>query len=110
MSRKQVAAMLEATGLPYAHMTWPVNQAPDLPWCVFYLDEDVSFNADNKRFMTHGYWTVELYQRAADSAIEKQVEDAITQAFGDYRKTETWVDSEDCLMTAYGFTVIERNE
>ena len=110
MSRKQVAAALEATGLPFAHMTWPANQAPDLPWCVFYLDEDDALNADNKRLLTIGHWTVELYQKAADSAVEKQVEDAIAQAFGDYRKSETWVDSEDCLMTAYGFTVIERNE
>lgn len=102
--------MLETAGIPFAHMTWPVNQAPDLPWCVFYLDEDYAFNADGKRFITYGYWTVELYQKAADSAIEKQVEDAITQAFGDYRKSETWVDEEDCLMTSYAFTVIERNE
>ena len=110
MSRKRVASALEATGVPFAHLRWPLNQAPDLPWCVFYLDEDNVFNADDRRWITRGRWVVELYQRAADSAIEKQVEDAITQAFGDYRKTETWVDTEDCLMTTYRFTVIERNE
>lgn len=109
MSRKQVAAALKASGIPFAHMAWPVNQAPDLPWCVFYLDEDSRLDADNGRWASCGTWAVELYQKAADSAVEKAVEDAVTTAFGDYYKSETWVDSEDCLMTSYRFTVIERS-
>lgn len=110
MSRKQVAAALKASGIPFAHMAWPVNQAPDLPWCVFYLDEDSRLHADNRRWASYGSWIVELYQKAADSAVEEAVEDAVATAFGDYSKSETWVDSEDCLMTSYRFTVIERSQ
>lgn len=110
MSRKDVNAVLESTGLPAAHMAWPVGSAPDLPWAVFYLEEDRKLNADNRRWATYGTWAVELYQRAADPEIEGKVEDALSEAFGDYSKEETWVESENCLMTVYRFTVIERNE
>lgn len=110
MSRKAVTAMLETTGIPFAHMAWPVNAAPPLPWSVFYLDDDRKLNADNRRWASAGTWTVELYQRSASSETEGKVERAISEAFGDYTKQEAWVDEEDCLMTAYSFTVIERNE
>ena len=101
-------AALKATGVPSTHMAWPVNSAPPLPWAVFYLDDDLKLNADNRRWASRGTCVVELYQKAADPALEGKVESAINEAFGDYDKTETWVDSEDCLMTIYRFTVIER--
>lgn len=110
MSRKAITAVLDATEIPSAHMAWPVNAAPPLPWMVFRLDEDGKLNADNARWASHGRWVVELYQKHADSEIEGKVESAISEAFGDYDKTEIWVDSEDCLMTSYRFTVIERND
>lgn len=91
-------------------MAWPDNAAPPLPWMVFYLDDDLKLDADNRRWVSHGTWVVELYQKHADSEVEGKVESAITEAFGDYDKTETWVDAEDCLMTIYRFTVIERND
>lgn len=110
MSRKAVCAALDSTEVSSAHMAWPVNAAPPLPWITFYLDEDNALDADNGRWASHGRWVVELYQKAADSEVEGRVESAITEAFGDFRKTETWVDSEDCLKTSYRFTVIERND
>lgn len=103
-------AALNATGVPSTHMAWPVNSAPPLPWAVFYLDDDLKLNADNVRWVSRGVWVVELYQKAVDQEIEARVESAINEAFGDFDKTETWVDSEDCHMTIYRFTVIERND
>ena len=110
MSRKAIVAALDAIGVPCAHVAWPVNAAPPLPWAVFRLEDDAKLNADGTRWATLGRWVVELYQRASDPELESKVENAITQAFGDYDKFEIWVDSEDCLMTSYRFTVIERNE
>lgn len=110
MSRKAIVAALDATGVPSAHVAWPVNAAPPLPWMVFSLDEDSKLNADNGRWASHGRWVVELYQKFVDPDVEAKVENAITEAFGDFDKTETWVDSEDCHMTIYRFTVIERND
>lgn len=110
MSRKAIVAALDATEIPSAHVAWPVNSAPPLPWMTFKLDEDSKLNADGERWADFGRWVVELYQKAADPEIEGKVESAITQAFGDYDKTEIWVDSEDCLKTSYRFTVIERND
>lgn len=110
MSRKKVCAVLDAAGVQNAHMAYPVNSAPPLPWAVFYLDDDMKLNADNRRWASHGTWVVELMEKSADPELEERVENAISEAFGDYDKTETWVDLEDCLMTIYRFTVIERNE
>lgn len=84
-------------------MAWPVGSAPDLPWCVFYLYEDGRLSADDKRYYDMPTWAVELYQRQSDAETEGALEQSIRERFGDYDKSEAWVESEGCLQTTYTF-------
>ena len=102
-------AALSATGIPIAHLSWPTGSAPELPWMVFYLSDDRRLNADNIRWNSFTEWTVELYQKNASEEVESLVEGAINDSFGDYYKEEMWLDDEQCVMTSYTFTEIERS-
>lgn len=108
MSKANVVACVRSAGLQVAHMAWPVGSAPALPWCVFYLYEDGKLNADDKRYYACPTWAVELYQRQSDTETETALEDAIHVSFGDFNKTEVWVESEGCLQTTYTFTELEK--
>lgn len=108
MSKKDIVKAIQGAGLPIAHFAFPVGSAPELPWCVYYLEEDNKLSADNARFASYPRYTVELYQAASDTDTEAKVEAAITATFGDYDKSEAWVESESCVMTTYTFSDFER--
>lgn len=94
--------------MPCAHFLYPVGSAPELPWCVYYLDEMDGYAADNRIIARRNNWIVEHYWKVYDENIEKALEDALEASFGAFRKTETWVESENCMETAYYFAEIEK--
>lgn len=108
MSRETVVATVESCGIECAYAAFPVGTAPPLPWAVFTTSDDDPLMADGERWCGVTRWEVELYQEQSDAELERSLERAIEEAFGPWKKRETWVDSEDCLMTAYTFTDIER--
>lgn len=99
---------IRGAGVPISHLAWPLDAAPPLPWCVYRLDEDAKLSADGGRHASFPRYAVELYQEASDEGTEAKVEAAIAAAFGDYDKTEAWVEGESCVMTTYAFTDFER--
>lgn len=103
MSEKEVVAAVRAAGLPVAHIAWPKDSAPKLPFCVFYIYGDAVVFADNSRYADHYQWCVELYQRQNDSESEKKLEAELKSAFGTFKKSEAWVESEGCMQTTYVF-------
>ena len=115
MSYKEVYSVISSVPvgdgtLPCAHMTWTVgSQAPALPWAIYYLDDESSMNADDSRYCSVRRWFVELYQKARDPELEAALEQAIVDNFSPFEKSESWVASENCLLTSYNFTEIERN-
>lgn len=108
MSAEAVVSAVRGAGLPIARLAWPLGSAPELPWCVFRLDEDAKLNADGARWASYPRWAVELYQRSSDAGTERKLEEAISASFGDYDKREAWVEGESCFMTTYTFTDFER--
>lgn len=92
--------------VPCCHMAWTVGNAPKLPWAVFYLDENDGQYADNKRYAEVNHWVVELYEKTHSCEVESAVEEAITEKFGAFSKTEIWVESESCIQVVYRFTEI----
>lgn len=106
MSAKDVVSAVRSAGLPIAHVAWPVGSAPALPWCVYLVDEDNSLSADDTRYCALTRWRVELYTKQGDDSSAPALDKALIEAFGDYYKEETWVESEACVLTSYEFTEI----
>lgn len=103
MNGTNVVRAVEGVGLPCAHMAFPEGSAPDLPWCVYYLDESSGFNADNTIYAEDARWVVEHYWKTYDQEKESALEQTILSEFGPYTKTETWVQDENCTQTSYYF-------
>lgn len=105
MSHKEVYTAV-STVVPCRHVSWGDEKKPKLPWAVYYT-EDRPMGADDEMWAIRHDWTVELYEERRDAALEKKLGDAINQAFGPYRKDESWVKSESLLMVTYTFHEIE---
>lgn len=108
MSGKTVYAAISPI-MPCAHMAFPIGSAPDLPWCVYYLDEMDGFAADNSLLAKRNNWVVEHYWRDYDEEKESALESAIESSFGAFKKTEVWVEDENCVQTTYYFAEIEKS-
>ena len=97
--------------MPCAHIAWTAGSAPELPWCVYYLDESDGIAADNRLHAKRNHWIVEHYYKEYDAVYEAALEKALADAFGVFRTTgEMWVDDESCYETAYYFTEIEKEQ
>lgn len=92
--------------VPCRHGSWGDERKPRLPWAVYYGDEK-PFGADDEMCAKRVDWTVELYQERRDAALEKELGDAINEAFGPYTKREAWKTAEGLLLVTYDFHEIE---
>lgn len=107
MGRARVQSCVSEV-VPCRHMAWPKDAAPPLPWAVFYGERTI-LAADGDTYSINHRWTVELYQQHADGELERRMLDALRAEFGPVQPSgETWIDSENCLMTVYRFAEIER--
>lgn len=93
--------------MPCAHICFQKNSAPALPWCVYYLDELNGFCADSTMYARHNSWIVEHYYKTYSASIESNLETALINSFGTFRKDETWVEDEGCYLNTYYFDEID---
>lgn len=110
MAHGDVKRCVESCGIRSAHYAFVAGSAPPLPWAVYYQDEESALFADGTNYVRKTRWVVELYQKTRDSELEMAVEDAILRDFGPFRRYESWISDENCLMVAYHFTEIERRK
>lgn len=94
------------TGLPGAKLAWPFGTVPSLPWFVYYRDKKGEFHADNDNYFIMPRYKAELYIRENDPELVSAFEEAVS-TLGTYRHRETWLDSENCTMHIFTFTLSE---
>lgn len=96
----------DLTGLPGTRRAWPFGQVPPLPWFVYYRDRKGEVHADNDNYFLIPRYKVELYTKENDPELVSIFMDAIS-TLGPYRHRETWLDSENCTMHTFTFTLTE---
>jgi len=107
-SAKEQLVSTVAQHVPCVHMCWPVGGAPDLPWAV-YSDEPTGKGADDGNWTVTHRWSVELYEKYPDTALETALFDTLRGVYGYVEPpVTTWIDSEGCACTLYRFSGIER--
>lgn len=94
MTPKQIKEMIESTGLKTAYLQFPVGNAPDLPYTVYYFPGSNDFNADNINFQSINRLNVELYTKEKDFATEALLRSAFNNAGLSYEITEDYLKSE----------------
>lgn len=93
--------------VPCAHMEWPDDSAPDLPWACYLLDYDKPVVADDAQVAVRRRWMVELYEKRRDAALEKGLADALRERFGSVRRDENWIENDNMLQVVLSFYEIE---
>ena len=101
MTYEEIKAGLAAAGFPLVYYQWPINQAPALPYVVYYYPNRADDPADNVNYGLITALNVELYTKEKSFADEAAMEEALTAMGLVWEKTETFLDSEQMYEVLY---------
>ena len=101
MTYEEIKAGLAAAGFPLVYYQWPINQAPALPYVVYYYPNRSDDPADNVNYGLITALNVELYTKEKSFTDEAEMEDALTAMGLVWEKTETYLDSEQMYEVLY---------
>lgn len=101
MTYEEIKAGLAAAGFPLVYYQWPINQAPALPYVVYYYPNRADDPADNVNYGLITALNVELYTKEKSFTDEAEMEEALTAMGLVWDKTETFLDSEQMYEVLY---------
>lgn len=105
MKHKEVMAMMEETGLPYAYHHFTEGESPEPPFAVFLYPKADNFAADGKAYYKQNHLNIEVYTDLKDVELETKVE-AVLESHGIfYAKSEVWIESENLYEVLYEMEV-----
>ena len=103
MTTSEFKELLETTKLPVAHLSFPEEEAPMLPFICFLNPEDNNFAADGEVYFSAHEMIVELYLEHRNEETEGIVEKAISYFY--YVKNAEYLDDESCWLITYELEV-----
>lgn len=93
--------VLDSTGIPFVYRAWPKKAAPPPPFGAYLYRKSNPFAADGKVYFKSHSIHVELYTAQKEPATEKKVEDALDEAGIFWKKSETFIDTEQVFKILY---------
>lgn len=106
MTYEEINEMIDAIGLPYAYYTFPVNEAPNLPYIVFYYPKSDNMPADDEVYQRIDSLNIELYTPTKSFDDEQAVETVLAANHMVWDKTETYLNSEHMYEVLYEMEII----
>lgn len=106
MTYKEIAAMIESIGLPYAYYQFPEGTGQEPPFVVFFYSNTDDLYADESNYQRIVTLNIELYTREKDFEKEATVEGILQNSGLSYYKEENYIDSEKMYQIAYEMEVI----
>ena len=94
MTYKEIAQMLNGTGIPTAYYKFEEGNAPDPPFICFFYAESNDFPADDVNYQKIEHLIIELYADNKDFTLEATVEGALRSSGLVYSRSETYIASE----------------
>lgn len=101
MTTKEVSQMIESIGLPYAYYSFPEEEAPALPYILFYYPQNEDFKADNRNYSSINALNIELYTKEKDFETERKVQKVLLTNDFIYQKRESYIQSEQMYEVLY---------
>ena len=92
---------LKSLNLPIAYRCFAVGQVPELPYIVYYADEDIAFYADDIVYHEGYAVTIEVYTEKKDVELGKKVKQLLNNNGLPYESYESFLDSENMYLKAY---------
>lgn len=106
MTYKEIAAMIESIGLPYAYYQFPEGTGQEPPFVVFFYSNIDDLYADESNYQRIVTLNIELYTREKDFEKEATVEGILQNSGLSYYKEENYIDSEKLYQIAYEMEVM----
>lgn len=106
MTEKEFKELLEDTDLEVTYHSWPIGQAPELPYLVYRYPQTDNFNADDTVYQQINNVDVELYTNSKDFATEKAVEAVLDGASIPWQKSENYIETERMYQTVYEMEIL----
>ena len=106
MTHQEIYNMLASTNIPTVYLSWKIDTTPNLPYIVYYYPTSDDFVADNINFQSINALNIELYTANKDFTTESLIESVLKNNSLAFRKTETWLESEDMYQILYETEVI----
>lgn len=94
MTVEEIYSMLTETGLEVAYYQFPVGEAPELPYIVYYFPDNDDFFADNSNYVGITSLNVELYTKDKDFDMENALINVLKKYGLTYDRDETYLTSE----------------
>ena len=104
----EVKDMLEGiTGFKdkVGYRSFPVGQAPELPFIVYLVTNTDNFAADNVVYAVQTNVDIELYSKYKDLTSETLIEAALNANNLVWEKYEVYIDSEEVYEMVYSITI-----
>lgn len=101
MTLPELKDKLKTLDLPIAYRCFTVGQVPELPYIVYYVDEDIGFYADDTVYYEGYAVTIEVYTEKKDMELEKKVKQLLNDNGLPYESYESFLDSENMYLKAY---------
>lgn len=97
----EIKELIESIGLPCTYYSYPVGEAPPLPYVVWYFPNSANFSADDRVYQRIDALNIELYTENKDFELEARVE-AVLDAAGMYwDKVEAYITDEHMYQVLY---------
>ena len=92
---------LKSLNLPIAYRCFAVGQVPELPYIVYYVDEDIGFDADDTVYYEGYAVTIEVYTDRKVLQLEIKVTQLLKNNELQYESYESFLESENMYLKAY---------
>lgn len=88
-----------------AYHSFPVGNAPDLPFICFLTTDTNSFSADGINYYDANHYQIELYSKMKDITSESTIESTLKANGLFYTKGCIYLDDEKVYQTIYEIEV-----
>jgi len=105
MTHKDVMAMMEEIGLPFAYHHFAEGESPEPPFVVFLYPGSNNFSADGVVYFKVNSLDVELYSDLKDTDLEEKIETVLDEYGLFYQKTEVFIETEKLYEVLYEMEV-----
>lgn len=106
MTPSEVKIMVEELGIPSAYYQFADNTDLAPPFVCYFFTPSNDLSADNINYVRVEKLNIELYTDVKDFALEKQLEQILTEHEIFFAKEETNLDSERMHETIYTSDII----
>lgn len=105
MTYQEINTMVSSIGLPYAYYQFPINEAPSLPYILFYYPKRNDFIADSMNYQHITTLNIEFYSNNKDFANEAIIENILETNCLVYTKEEQYIADEKMYEVLYTMEV-----